>query len=96
MHQITTSENHLLIGGADAAPGYERIASVITEGFAGEGGTAFVPVVDEHNGDWDVLYPFSQVCDFVLYPFWHVKWLTFCVIVVPGALQDRPAYRASV
>ena len=52
----------MLIGGADAAPGYENIASVITEGFAGEGVTAFVPVVDDNNGDWDVLYPFSQVC----------------------------------
>lgn len=62
MHQITTSENHLLIGSADAAPGYENIATVVTEGFAGEGTAAIVPVIDENNGDWDVLYPFSQVC----------------------------------
>jgi hypothetical protein len=36
--------------------------SLVTEGFAGEGVTAVIPVLDEHNGDWDVLYPFSQVC----------------------------------
>ncbi|KAF9779334.1 hypothetical protein BJ322DRAFT_1013566 [Thelephora terrestris] len=60
MENVTTSENHLLIGSADAAPGYESITTAITEGFVGEGATAFVPVVDENNGDWDVLYPFSQ------------------------------------
>ena len=64
INQVTTSENHLLIGSADAAPGYEHIASAITNGFAEEGVTAFVPVVDESNGDWDILYPFSQVCLF--------------------------------
>lgn len=62
MHQITTSENHLLIGSADAAPGYEGITSIVTDGFAEEGATAIVPVLDENNGDWDVLFPFSQVC----------------------------------
>ncbi|KAF9644527.1 hypothetical protein BDM02DRAFT_3121775 [Thelephora ganbajun] len=60
MENITTSENHLLIGSADAAPGYESIANVVTEGFAGEGVTAVIPVIDENNRDWDVLYPFSQ------------------------------------
>jgi len=50
----------LLVGSADAAPGYENIASVFAEGFAGEGVTAIIPVIDEMNGDWDVLYPFSQ------------------------------------
>jgi len=61
----------LLVGSADAAPGYEGIANVVTEGFAGEGVTAIVPVIDENHGDWDVLYPFSQVCFFSVLPDMH-------------------------
>lgn len=94
MDQITTSENHLLIGSADAAPGYQGIANVVTEGFAGEGVDAIVPVIDEHNGDWDVLYPFSQVRFFRLDSFLE-HWLThFGWPIVLGTIQNRVARRA--
>jgi len=92
--QVTTSENHLLIGSADAAPGYENIANVVTEGFAGEGVMAIVPAIDEMNGDWDVLYPFSQVCT----PYLN-SVLPRAITdqrTVLGALQDRFACRASI
>ena len=86
----------MLIGSADAAPGYEGIANVVTEGFAGVGVTAIVPVIDENNGDWDVLYPFSQVRFFSSVP-WHARWLTSRGRQpVLGALQDRFAYRTTV
>ena len=51
----------MLFRSADAAPAYDRIANFIAEGFIGEGATALVPAIDENSGDWDVLYPFSQV-----------------------------------
>lgn len=64
LRQVTTHERHLHLADADSAPGFEGLVDDIAKEF-GLAGTNAVPVVmDDYNGDWDSLYPFSSVCSF--------------------------------
>jgi hypothetical protein len=52
---------------ADAAPGFDGLVQNIAERIHGDGllNSTLLPIttspMHEHNGDWDVLYPFSAV-----------------------------------
>ncbi|KAJ7083760.1 hypothetical protein C8R44DRAFT_53144 [Mycena epipterygia] len=60
LENVTTHEHHLHIASADGAPGFHDLVQDIVDEFAGGMRTAVVPVVmDDHNSDWDSLYPFS-------------------------------------
>jgi hypothetical protein len=60
--QVTTHEHHLHIASADGAPGFHELVKDITGEFAGLSAVESVPVVmNDHNSDWDSLYPFSAV-----------------------------------
>ncbi|KAF7291994.1 Peptide hydrolase [Mycena indigotica] len=57
LENITTSEHHLHIGTADGAPGFPQLVQDIASHFAGVQAEAVV--MNDHNSDWDPLYPFS-------------------------------------
>jgi hypothetical protein len=60
--QVTTHEHHLHIASADGAPGFHELVKDITGEFTGLSAVESVPVVmNDHNSDWDSLYPFSAV-----------------------------------
>ncbi|KZV66959.1 hypothetical protein PENSPDRAFT_755311 [Peniophora sp. CONT] len=56
---ITTGERSLHIGAADGAPGFDDLAVDIGSAFGAAGGVAILEEMNDYNGDWDVLYPFS-------------------------------------
>ena len=59
--QTTSLEQHLHIGAADGAPGFNELAKSVAERFSIPGTVPTPVVMDEYNGDWDILYPFSAV-----------------------------------
>ncbi|KAJ7923479.1 hypothetical protein B0H13DRAFT_1979948 [Mycena leptocephala] len=60
LENVTTHEHHLHIASADGAPGFHELVKDITGEFAGLSAVESVPVVmNDHNSDWDSLYPFS-------------------------------------
>jgi hypothetical protein len=59
--QITSHERYLHIGAADGAPGFEELVQEISGHFGVPGTSAVLQDMTDHNGDWDVLYPFSSV-----------------------------------
>ncbi|KAJ3539089.1 hypothetical protein NMY22_g4892 [Coprinellus aureogranulatus] len=59
MENVTTSEQHLHLAAADGAPGFELLVNDIVREF-GTSDHAPAPVgMNDHNSDWDSLYPFS-------------------------------------
>ncbi|TCD68032.1 hypothetical protein EIP91_011643 [Steccherinum ochraceum] len=60
MENITTSEQHLHIAAADGAPGFHELAHDFAKEFSLPGVAPTTNAVDNWNGDWDTLYPFSH------------------------------------
>ncbi|KAF6747109.1 hypothetical protein DFP72DRAFT_614406 [Ephemerocybe angulata] len=59
MENVTTSEQHLHLAASDGAPGFEVLVEEIVKEF---GTSEYAPkpvVMNDHNSDWDSLYPFS-------------------------------------
>ncbi|KAI0311021.1 hypothetical protein OF83DRAFT_1152851 [Amylostereum chailletii] len=56
---ITSRERYLHIGAADGAPGFEELVHDIAAQVGVAGTYAVQEEMDDWNGDWDVLYPFS-------------------------------------
>ncbi|TFK20267.1 hypothetical protein FA15DRAFT_673638 [Coprinopsis marcescibilis] len=59
MENVTTNEQHLHLAAADGAPGFDLLVEEIVREF---GTTEHAPapvVMNDHNSDWDSLYPFS-------------------------------------
>ncbi|OCH96275.1 hypothetical protein OBBRIDRAFT_809204 [Obba rivulosa] len=60
MENTTSLEQHLHVASADGAPGFDELAKSIAQRFSIPGIEAKSVVMDEWNGDWDILYPFSS------------------------------------
>ncbi|KAI0032979.1 hypothetical protein K488DRAFT_48677 [Vararia minispora EC-137] len=56
---VTSHERHLHIGAADGAPGFDALVEDIAAHFGVAGVGAAPEDMNDYNGDWDVLYPFS-------------------------------------
>jgi len=59
------------IASADGAPGFESFVKDMIDEFAaphvrGQADILVPVVMDEYTSDWDIIYPFSNVC---LFPF---------------------------
>ncbi|PPQ63101.1 hypothetical protein CVT24_005812 [Panaeolus cyanescens] len=59
MENVTTQEHHLHIAAADGAPGFELLVNDIVQNFGTTDAAPAPVVMDDYNGDWDSLYPFS-------------------------------------
>ncbi|KAI0792197.1 hypothetical protein C8Q75DRAFT_754855 [Abortiporus biennis] len=57
---ITSQEQHLHVAAADAAPGFHPLAHDLAEEFGLPGVKPTYNVIDDWNGDWDIVYPFSN------------------------------------
>lgn len=57
-----TGKQNLHIAAADGAPGFDELVHDIATRFGADGVPPQAVVMDDHNGDWDNLYPFSVVC----------------------------------
>lgn len=57
-----TGKQNLHIAAADGAPGFDELVHEIATRFGADGVPPQAVVMDDHNGDWDNLYPFSVVC----------------------------------
>ena len=64
---ITSGERSLHIGAADGAPGFDELALDIGSTFGAADGVAVLEEMNDYNGDWDTLYPFSAVSLVVAY-----------------------------
>ncbi|KIO07538.1 hypothetical protein M404DRAFT_997720 [Pisolithus tinctorius Marx 270] len=56
---MMTGDQHLHIATADGAPGFDTLVHAMAERFGVEGVPPRRVIMDDHNGDWDILYPFS-------------------------------------
>ena len=62
MDKVTSNEVFLGVGTADISPNFEDIANNIASFVKkNTSATATANVMNEYNGDWDVMYPFSTV-----------------------------------
>lgn len=61
---ITSGERSLHIGAADGAPGFDDLANDIGTVFGATNDVAVLEEMNDYNGDWDTLYPFSAVSDY--------------------------------
>ncbi|EMD39116.1 hypothetical protein CERSUDRAFT_104381 [Gelatoporia subvermispora B] len=59
VENTTSLEQHLHIGAADGAPGFDELAKGVAQRFSVPGVAPKPVTMDEYNGDWDILYPFS-------------------------------------
>lgn len=59
--QLITQEQHLHIAAADGAPGFDELVYDITDKFGADDVPPKAIIMDDHNNDWDTLYPFSAV-----------------------------------
>lgn len=59
--QITSQEQHLHIGTADSAPGFDEMAYEISQRFGIPDVEPARVVMNDWNADWDTIYPFSAV-----------------------------------
>lgn len=50
------------VAASDAAPGFSELVQDMADEFGVPGQRLEKVIMDEWNPDWDVLYPFSQVC----------------------------------
>jgi hypothetical protein len=64
---VTTHDRHLHLADADSAPGFKELVDDIAKEFGLAGTNALPVVMDDYNGDWDPLYPFSSVCSVRFY-----------------------------
>ncbi|CAK5267855.1 unnamed protein product [Mycena citricolor] len=62
---VTTNEHHLHLATSDGAPGFPNLVQDISAAFGSNGQEATAVVMNDHNTDWDPLYPFSAF----LYPY---------------------------
>jgi hypothetical protein len=66
-HQFTSGEHFLHMAAADSAPKFGDLVQNIAERIHGDGllNSTILPVstvlMHEHNGDWDILYPYNSV-----------------------------------
>ncbi|KAF7323535.1 Peptide hydrolase [Mycena kentingensis (nom. inval.)] len=59
IENVTTSEYHLHVATADGAPGFPALVQDIAALVAGDQAVAETVAMNDYNGDWDPLYPFS-------------------------------------
>ncbi|KAI0343326.1 hypothetical protein BDW22DRAFT_1394270 [Trametopsis cervina] len=59
MENITSGEQHLHVGSADSAPGFDIIAKDIAQQFGTPGVPPAFVEMDDWNPEWDAIYPFS-------------------------------------
>ncbi|KAH6874322.1 hypothetical protein BKA70DRAFT_1350465 [Coprinopsis sp. MPI-PUGE-AT-0042] len=59
MENVTTQEHHLHLATADSAPGFDLLVNDIVQEFGTTNHTPAPVVMNDHNPDWDALYPFS-------------------------------------
>lgn len=76
---LNTREQHLHIAAADGAPGFDDLVHDITAHFGANGVPPKAVVMDDWNGDWDTLYPFSAFLspykiDLPLDPTYDAPW----------------------
>jgi len=60
VENITSNTFHLRIAAADAAPGLQTLVERIAEDFSLSAQNIEPHHMDDHNPDWDIVYPFSQ------------------------------------
>ncbi len=53
------------LSAADGAPGFEKLVDDIAFEFVKTEEKSVPIQMNEHNPDWDILYPFSSVRDFI-------------------------------
>lgn len=63
--QIASNERHLQLSAADGAPGFEELFDDTAFEFIKTEEKPVPIQMNDHNADWDILYPFSSVCDFI-------------------------------
>ncbi|KAG2143750.1 uncharacterized protein EDB93DRAFT_1088015 [Suillus bovinus] len=76
---LNTREQHLHIAAADGAPGFDDLVHDITRHFGVAGVPPKAVIMDDWNGDWDTLYPFSAFLspykiDLPLDPAYDAPW----------------------
>ncbi|RXW13262.1 hypothetical protein EST38_g12592, partial [Candolleomyces aberdarensis] len=59
MENVTTSEQHLHLAASDGAPGFEILVDEIVREFGTTDHAPAPVIMNDHNSDWDSLYPFS-------------------------------------
>ncbi|KAF8159229.1 hypothetical protein B0H34DRAFT_655155 [Crassisporium funariophilum] len=59
LENVTSHEHHLHIAAADGAPGFQVLVNDIVKEFSTTDSPPIPVVMDDHNSDWDSLYPFS-------------------------------------
>ncbi|KAF9233723.1 hypothetical protein BU15DRAFT_53545 [Melanogaster broomeanus] len=59
MEDLVTEAQHLHIAAADGAPGFDTLAHDIAARFGVDGVLPKAVIMDDHNSDWNTLYPFS-------------------------------------
>ncbi|KAF8624137.1 hypothetical protein AX17_007200 [Amanita inopinata Kibby_2008] len=59
LENVTSHERHLHLSAADGAPGLDQLVGDIAKEFAQLDAVPSLVVMDDHNSDWDSLYPFS-------------------------------------
>jgi hypothetical protein len=68
---VTVGERSVQVAAADGTPGLEGLVGDVARVFGEREGAeerALVPVqMDGYNSDWDMMYPFSPVCPFLLF-----------------------------
>ena len=84
-----TGERSLHVSVADSAPGLLELVSDMATAFGASNIVDPRPVImDDWNADWDVLYPFSQVCD----PDLEIGGLMASLITSIGQKQDAESW----
>jgi len=86
------------MGSADGAPGFGPLVDAMASQFGLAGTSAMLEDMNDHNGDWDVVYPFSAVRFTSLSR--PIPLLTKALVLVHGAVQstlsDRERLRLTV
>lgn len=98
---LNTREQHLHIAAADGAPGFDDLVHDITAHFGANGVPPKAVVMDDWNGDWDTLYPFSAFLspykiDLPLDPAYDAPWPPeeqFTVSAVNDTLDENKGTR---
>ncbi|KAG0704555.1 hypothetical protein DFH29DRAFT_910837 [Suillus ampliporus] len=99
---LNTREQHLHIAAADGAPGFDDLVHDITAHFGADGVPPKAVVMDDWNGDWDTLYPFSAFLspykiDLPLDPAYDAPWPPaeqFTVSAVNDTLDESKGTRS--
>lgn len=99
---LNTREQHLHLAAADGAPGFDDLVHDITARFGADGVPPKAVVMDDWNGDWDTLYPFSAFLspykiDLPLDPAYDAPWPPaeqFTVSAVNDTLDESKGTRS--